>query len=141
MTTIADIQAETQVLIAKATAETNARIAITNVVQGLQGQVATLQTELATAISQLPNGTDTAAFDQVSQALVTVASEMDANVAAEAALANTAPATPVSVSGTSSDASTTGASTGSTTDQSGATGTGDGSSNAPGTTPAPDVTQ
>jgi hypothetical protein len=101
MTTAADIQAQSADLINKVNAETSAIAAIQTLVQGQQASIADLTQQLKDAIA---NGADQATLQAIADNLTTANTAIDANVAAEAAIANTtsapAPVPPVAVSPT-----------------------------------------
>ncbi len=86
MTTTAEIKAQSDALIAKVTAETDAVAAVTTLVNGLKASVADLTQQLKDAIA---NGADPTALQQIADNLTAATNAVDANTAAESALANT----------------------------------------------------
>lgn len=86
MTTTAEIKAQTDALISKVNAETDAVTAVTTLVNGLKQSVADLTQQLKDAIA---NGADPTALQAIADNLTAATNAVDANTAAEAALANT----------------------------------------------------
>lgn len=87
MAIIDDIQAQADTLNAKVTAQTTVIGSIVTYVTGLKQQIADLTAQLAAA------GTDPAKLQAVKDGLTALGTTIDANDAAEAAIANTPAAT------------------------------------------------
>lgn len=88
MASVADIQAEADDVLTRVTANTNALDAVKTLIQSQSDQINTLNQELKDAIA---NGADPAALQAISDKLTAVTQATDAQAAAEATLANTAP--------------------------------------------------
>lgn len=97
MATLQDIETAAQADLAKAQSEQNALTAITGILQSQQAKIADLTTQLNAAIA---NGADPATLQSISDELSQTNTALDANAAAEAALANTTP--PAGTTGTQS---------------------------------------